>query len=68
LGKEVWLVVDGAYAKRPFLKPVKSLGFVVFSRLRKDADLRNVPSARRRRGQRGPLPIYGKERIDLAKT
>jgi hypothetical protein len=67
LGKELWLVVDGAYAKRPFLKPATALGLVVFSRLRKDADLRNVPSAKRRRGQRGPLPTYGKERIDLAK-
>jgi hypothetical protein len=44
-----------------------ALGLVVFSRLRKDADLRNVPTAKRRRGQRGPLPTYGKERIDLAK-
>jgi hypothetical protein len=67
LGKELWLVVDGAYAKRPFLRPVKALGVVVFSRLRKDANLRSVPTAKRRRGQRGPLPTYGKERIDLAK-
>jgi hypothetical protein len=67
LDKELWLVVDGAYAKRAFLRPVKASGLVVFSRLRKDADLRNVPSVKRRRGQRGPLPTYGKERIDLAK-
>jgi DDE superfamily endonuclease len=67
LGKELRLVVDGAYAKRPFLRPVKALGLVVFSRLRKDADLRSVPTAKRRRGQRGPLPTYGKERIELAK-
>jgi hypothetical protein len=67
LGKELWLVVDGAYAKRPFLKPATALGLVVFSRLRRDADLRNVPSGKRRRGQRGPLPTYGKERINLAK-
>src|SRR5262249_24623485 len=38
-GKTLWLVVDGAYAKRPFLKPVLGLGLVVFSRLRKDAHL-----------------------------
>ena len=63
----LWLVVDGAYAKRPFLKPVLALGLVVFSRLRKDARLRSVPPTKRRRGQRGPLPTYGKERIDLAK-
>src|SRR5437660_1589647 len=34
-GKAVWLVVDGAYAKRPFLKPVLELGLVVVSRLRR---------------------------------
>jgi DDE superfamily endonuclease len=67
LGKELWLVVDGAYAKRPFLKPATALGLVVFSRLRKDAHLLSLPPSKRRRGQRGPLPTYGKERIDLAK-
>jgi hypothetical protein len=66
-GKALWLVVDGAYAKRPFLKPVLALGLVVFSRLRKDAHLRSLPPTKRRRGQRGPLPTYGKDRIDLAK-
>jgi len=68
LDKELRLVVDGAYAKRPFLRPVKALGVVVFSRLRKDAHLRSVPTAKRRRGQRGPLPTYGKERIDLTRV
>src|SRR5579875_1867897 len=48
LGQQLRLVVDGAYAKRPFLGPVIALGFVVFSRLRKDADLRSVPAAKRR--------------------
>jgi DDE superfamily endonuclease len=67
LDKTLRLVVDGAYAKRPFLKPVLGLGVVVFSRLRKDADLRTLPATQRRRGQRGPLPTYGKERIDLGK-
>jgi hypothetical protein len=66
-GKALWLVADGAYAKRPFLKPALALGVVVFSRLRKDARLWGLPSARRRPGQRGPLPTYGKEKIDLAK-
>ena len=66
-GKALWLVVDGAYAKRPFLKPALALGLVVFSRLRKDADLRGLPPTQRRRGQRGPLPTYGKDKIDLAK-
>jgi hypothetical protein len=66
-GKALWLAVDGAYAKRPFLRPVLALGVVVVSRLRRDANLRGLPPAARRRGQRGPLPRYGKERIDLAK-
>jgi hypothetical protein len=66
-GKALWLVVDGAYAKRPFLKPALARGLVVFSRLRKDANLRSLPPTRRRRGQRGPLPTYGKDKIDLAK-
>jgi hypothetical protein len=67
IGKAVWIVADGAYAKRPFLLPVLALGLVVFSRLRKDAHLRSLPTTKRRRGQRGPLPTYGKEKIDLAK-
>jgi hypothetical protein len=66
-GKALWLVADGAYAKRPFLQPVLALGRVVFSRLRKDAALRSLPSGQRRRGQRGPLPTYGKDKIDLSK-
>lgn len=67
MGEVLWLAVDGAYAKRPFLEPVSALGVVVFSRLRKDARLLNLPPGQRRSGQRGPLPRYGKERIDLAK-
>lgn len=66
-GKALWLVVDGAYAKKPFLQPVIQLGLIVFSRLRKDANLRSLPPAQRRAGQRGPLPTYGSQRIDLAK-
>jgi hypothetical protein len=66
-GRALWLAVDGAYAKRPFLQPVLRLGVVVFSRLRKDACLWSLPPTKRRRGRRGPLPRYGKERIDLAK-
>jgi hypothetical protein len=66
-GKAVWVVADGAYAKRPFLQPVLALGVVVFSRLRKDANLRSLPPTQRRPCQRGPLPTYGKQKIDLAK-
>jgi hypothetical protein len=66
-GKALWLAVDGAYAKRPFLKPVLALGVVVVSRLRRDAHLLTLPPTTRPRGRRGPLPTYGKEKIDLAK-
>lgn len=62
----LWLAVDGGYAKRPFLRPVLQLGWVVFSRLRKDAHLRDLP-APRRPGQRGRQPIYGKNKISLAR-
>ena len=64
---EFWAVVDGGYAKRPFLKPARQEGFVVVSRLRKDAALWSLPPTTRRKGQRGPLPTYGKQRLDLAK-
>jgi hypothetical protein len=67
VGKALWLVADGGYAKRPFLRPVLALGLVVFSRLRKDANLRSLPTTTRRPGRRGPLPTYGKDKIDLAK-
>ena len=59
---KVWLVVDGAYAVRPFLLPVLALGIVVVSRLRKDACLFDLPPL----GSHGNR-IYGKNRISLAK-
>src|SRR4051794_39494049 len=60
LGKRLWVVADGAYAKAPFLKPMRSLGVTVVSRLRRDAALRarpRPPPPRRRgppRGDGGP--------------
>ena len=63
---ERWVVVDGGYAKRPFLRPAREDGWVVISRLRKDAHLCDLPPTERRPGQRGPLPTYGKNRISLA--
>ena len=39
LSKPIWVVADGAYAKKDFLKPAKALGMTVVSRLRKDAAL-----------------------------
>ncbi len=65
IGKEVWLVADGAYAKAPFLRPMRQLGVVVVSRLRKDAALRGVPGPKPP-NRRGRQATYGKERISLA--
>ena len=59
---KVWLVVDGAYAVRPFLLPVLELGIVVVSRLRKDACLFDLPPE----GSHGNR-IYGKNKVSLAK-
>jgi hypothetical protein len=64
--EEFWAVVDGGYAKKPFLRPAKAAGWVVVSRLRKDAHLCDLPPTERRPGQRGPMPTYGKNRIHLA--
>jgi hypothetical protein len=65
---ERWAVVDGAYAKRPFLRPAAAMGFTVVSRLRKDAALWSVPQpvAPAQRGPGRP-PTYGKQRLSLAK-
>ena len=65
LGKRVWVVADGAYAKAPFLKPMRGLGVTVVSRLRKDAALWGVP--RHRPGRRGRPRVYGEKRVELAK-
>jgi hypothetical protein len=68
-GKTLWVVADGFYAKRPFLKPLRALGVTVVSRLRKDARLFSLPPARKRgkRRGRGRPPKYGKKRLSLAK-
>jgi hypothetical protein len=64
--EERWAAVDGGYAKKPFLCPAQLAGWVVISRLRKDAHLCDLPPTQRKPGQRGPMPIYGKGRISLA--
>src|SRR5262245_52959336 len=66
LKKPIWVVADGAYAKKEFLKPAKPLGMTVVSRLRKDAALWTVPGPKPP-GRRGPAPTYGDRRIELAK-
>jgi DDE superfamily endonuclease len=67
--EQLWVVADGGYAKKPFLKGAGSFGFVVISRLRKDAALWSLPEPVKpgqKRG-RGRPRTYGKERISLAK-
>ena len=64
VGKPVWAVADGAYAKWPFLKPLRRAGVVVVSRLRKDARLWDVPVPPKKRG-RGQPRKYGTKRIHL---
>jgi len=67
--EQLWVVADGAYAKRPFLKGARKHGFSVISRLRKDAALWSLPEPPRPGEKRGPgrPRTYGKERISLAK-
>jgi hypothetical protein len=69
LGRPLWFVTDGAYAKRPFLQVARQQpGVVLFSRLRRDAALytvpKPVPAAQRGRGR---PRTYGKERLSLVK-
>ena len=64
--EQLWVVVDGGYAKKPFLQGAKRAGFTVVSRLRKDAALCSLPEPKPK-GRRGPQATYGKERISLAK-
>jgi DDE superfamily endonuclease len=63
----ICVVADGAYAKRPLLRVVRALSMTLVSRLAKNAALWSLPPTRRRPRQPGPLPTYGKTRIDLAK-
>ncbi|MCA9223563.1 MAG: transposase, partial [Planctomycetales bacterium] len=58
----VWLVVDGAYAARPFLLPILQMGVTVVSRLRKDAGLYDLPPQGAHHNR-----IYGKHKISLVK-
>jgi hypothetical protein len=67
-GKTLWVVVDGAYIKLPFLKRALQVGATVIGRLRKDAALWSVPAVLGPgQRQRGRPRKYGSERISLAK-
>jgi len=68
-GKTVWVVIDGGYTKRPFLRRALKTGVTIVGRLRKDAALRDLPP-KRKKGQRrgrGRPRKYGKKRLSLAK-
>jgi hypothetical protein len=69
VGKRVWVVVDGAFANSPFIRPLRRAGVVVVSRLRKNAHVNTLPPKLKpgqRRG-RGQPRIYGKERVHLGR-
>jgi hypothetical protein len=65
-GKTVWVVIDGGYTKRPFLRRALKTGVTIVGRLRKDAALHDLPPQRKKRG-RGRPRMYGKNRFSLAK-
>lgn len=69
LGRPLWFVTDGGYAKRPLLRLARQQpGVVMVSRLRRDAALWSVPPAvpAGQRG-RGRPRTYGRQRLSLAK-
>jgi len=59
------VVVDGGYARRPLLRPLRAQGVTVVGRLRRDAGLRDVPPPRT--GRRGRPRKYGAHKLSLAK-
>ena len=65
-GQPIWVVADGAYAAAPVLKPLRTLGVTMVSRLRKDAALCSVPVTPAVKG-RGRPRVYGDKRLSLAK-
>lgn len=65
-GKAVWAVADGASAKAPVLKPLLALGVTVVSRGRNDAARWSVPPDPDP-ARRGRPPVYGEQRVSLAK-
>ncbi|MCI0355289.1 MAG: transposase, partial [Acidobacteria bacterium] len=65
-GMALWVVADGAYAKRRFLRPLRMLGVTVVSRLRRDAALYTLPPVPKTR-RRGRPRIYGTQRMHLGR-
>jgi hypothetical protein len=69
LGRELWVVADGAYAKRVFLKAAAAARMIAVCRLRRDAALLDEPPPLRPGKKRAPGQPrkYGKNKISLAK-
>ena len=65
--KTVWVVIDGGYTKRPFLRRALMTGVTIVGRLRKDAALHDLPSQRKKRG-RGRPRMYGKNKMSRAEA
>jgi len=57
------VVFDGAYAVKTLIRPLMKEGAIVVTRLRSDANLHDLPVAKR--PQRGRPPIYGRNKIAL---
>ena len=62
----MWLVTDGGFTKRPFVKPLMAAGITHEGRLRKDSGLRDLPPVVKKKG-RGRPRVYGLNRVALAK-
>lgn len=67
-GKTAWIVVDGGYTKRPFLRRAVKTGATIVGRLRKDAALRDLPPKHKPgERKRGRPRKYGLNKLSLAK-
>jgi hypothetical protein len=64
--KQLWVVTDGAYAMRPFVRAALDLGVTLVGRLRKDAALFDLPQ-REKHPRRGRKRKYGQRRLSLRK-
>ena len=64
----VWLLTDGGYAKRPVYKAIRKVGWVMVTRLRRDAHLNDLPKVLKRNQKRGRgrPRVYGTKRIKLS--
>jgi hypothetical protein len=66
-GQPLWLLMDGAYAKRVVLRAARAAAVIVVSRLRRDSALWTLPDTKQRQGKRGRPPKYGTSKISLAR-